>query len=191
MLPAVCQNKKSPASVSADEAPGLLPGVWQKLLPFGPLIQAGRSEHVGDIIDMKTIDHAGIVGRRLNDRNRPVAVIIAGHSAVQHPECNNLPAFQLYDLVAVLGLAAISVVHLNFLLWLNLLKALSTNVALDRLDRLLLRPRHHVDLGIGEAQSGAALLRPLLAPGSSPDDRRAVVHSNANDADDPALRVGA
>lgn len=90
------------------------------LLPGGPLIQALLRQQHGDVIHVQAVAHAGVVVGLLNDCDIAVAVIVAWRCAVQHAEGDDLAAFQLYDFVAILCLAAVAIVHVDYLnYWLG------------------------------------------------------------------------
>jgi hypothetical protein len=60
---------------------------------------------------MQTVAHAGVLIRRLNDRDIAVTVVISGYCAVENAESLNLAAVETNYLVAVIRFSSISVVH--------------------------------------------------------------------------------
>lgn len=84
------------------------------LLSRRTLIEAIFGQHGGDIIHMQAVTHAGIIVVGLNRRDIAVAIVVARRRAMKHAEGDHFPAFELDDLVAILGLSAISVMHFSF-----------------------------------------------------------------------------
>jgi hypothetical protein len=74
-------------------------------------VQTFFRKHFAHIVYMQAINHAGVVIGGLDDRDVPIAVVIAGSRAVQDTEGYDFPALQLDDFVTVLGFTSIAIVH--------------------------------------------------------------------------------
>ena len=98
--------------LSGQEGPGPEPRPGG-LLGDGPLGEPCGGQDFVQVVNVEAVAHASVVVDRLERRDVAVAVVVAGDRAVQHPICDHLAAggLEFDDLVAVVGLAAISVVH--------------------------------------------------------------------------------
>lgn len=81
------------------------------LLAFWPLIQSLLCQYSSYIVNVQAIAHTGVVIGWLHNRNIAIAIVVPRCSAVQHTKGYDLPAFQFYDLVTIICLAAISVMY--------------------------------------------------------------------------------
>jgi hypothetical protein len=81
------------------------------LLSSRSLIKSLLCEKSRDVVDAKTIAHACVVVRLLDDSDVPVAEVVSGDRAMKDAERDDLPAFEADYLVSVLSLSTIAIVH--------------------------------------------------------------------------------
>ena len=60
---------------------------------------------------MQTVNHAGVVGRRLDWCDVSIAVVVSRNRTMEHAEGHDLSTIELHNLVAVLRFSSVSVVH--------------------------------------------------------------------------------
>ncbi len=63
------------------------------------------------VFDVQAVAQTCVVRSGLNNRNVSIAIVVAGNCGMQYAKSSYASAFQFHDLVAVLGLSAVSVMN--------------------------------------------------------------------------------
>jgi hypothetical protein len=68
-------------------------------------------EDLRHVVHMQAIAHASVIVGRLDHGDIPIAIIVARDGTMKNAVSDNFAALELYDLIAILGLTAVSVMH--------------------------------------------------------------------------------